>query len=294
MASMKRMGMIVVFGLIFLVFFLGNYPGRAAEQTGDDEKTDDATDVAAFEPDLFAHPEQILKKMQKGDSGIQLVDVRPEGVFAEVRIPGSFNIPLFALKTKAFLKSKQVVVAGDGRSCEELQRACRELRALGFDANILFGGINHWRQAGGLVQGDYFKMEELKFVSPETFYANRFCGKWIVVDATSADSTVSVPWESYPAVSRVEFAPDSESFSKQLATAAKQQPSGFVTVLAVTDSGQTDKTLEDAVRSGSAGFRHIVYLKGGEKVYARFLDDWKRISKDGRQKRSGGWCPGCP
>ena len=281
----------MVIGLIFAVSVLGNSPGRADEQAGDGEKRPDTTDVAAFEPDLFVHPEQILKKMQKGDSGIQLVDVRPEGAFAEVRIPGSFNIPLFALKTKAFLKSKQVVVAGDGRSCEELQRACRELRALGFDANILFGGINLWRQMGGPVQGDYFKMEDLKFVSPQTFYANRFCGRWIVVDATSADSTVSVPWESYPTVSRVEFAPDSESFSKELAMAAKQPPSGFSTVLAVTESGQTDKALEDAVRS--AGFRHIVYLQGGEKAYARFLDDWKRISKDGRQKRSGGRCPGC-
>ena len=53
--------------------------------------------------------ESVLKKLNK-EKEIQLVDVRPKSDFEKIRIPSSINIPLFAVKTKAFLKRKDLQV----------------------------------------------------------------------------------------------------------------------------------------------------------------------------------------
>ena len=57
--------------------------------------------------------ETVLRKLKKKEE-IILVDVRSREAFERFRVPGSINLPLFALKTKAFLKSKPLVLINDG------------------------------------------------------------------------------------------------------------------------------------------------------------------------------------
>ncbi len=60
------------------------------------------------DPAFAISVESVLRKLKKKEK-IVLVDVRNREKFEKIRIPGSINIPLFAIKTKTFLKHKPLV-----------------------------------------------------------------------------------------------------------------------------------------------------------------------------------------
>ena len=89
--------------------------------------------------------ESVLRKL-KGKQEIILIDVRKRDEFEKFRIPGSINIPLFAIRTKAFLKSKSLVLVNEGYNYTQLERECAYLRKSGFRVWLLNGGLYYWRQ----------------------------------------------------------------------------------------------------------------------------------------------------
>ena len=96
-------------------------------------------------PGLFISVESVLQQL-KEKQHIVLVDVRDANDFEKFRIPGSLNIPFFALKTKTFLKKKSLVMINEGFSYSRLEQGCLRLRNAGFaSVSILDGGL---RQPG--------------------------------------------------------------------------------------------------------------------------------------------------
>ena len=90
-----------------------------------------------------------------GDPGQRMiVDVRPADEYAQARVPNSLNIPLYAVKTKLFLKGRRIVLMDQGNMNVVLEEECRKLRAMGFpDVSLWYGGLNAWRRRGGSVEG---------------------------------------------------------------------------------------------------------------------------------------------
>ena len=83
-------------------------------------------------------------------TGSVLVDVRSLDQFKKVRIPGSLNLPLFAIKTKGLLRSRRLVLVGKGDGDGALGAEAAALKALGFEeVKVLRGGIGAWELAGG-------------------------------------------------------------------------------------------------------------------------------------------------
>jgi len=80
--------------------------------------------------------ESVLRKLKKKQE-IVLIDVRNREEFEKFRIPGSINIPLFAIKTKTFLKRKPLVLINEGESYRPLEQECKRLRDTGFTVSIL-------------------------------------------------------------------------------------------------------------------------------------------------------------
>jgi rhodanese-related sulfurtransferase len=83
---------------------------------------------------------------------IALVDVRPEGLFAEGHPLFAASLPLGRLEAEVFdrlpRRSVPVVVYGDGD--EDTAAAVRRLRELGYgDVSALDGGLAGWTAAGG-------------------------------------------------------------------------------------------------------------------------------------------------
>ena len=85
-----------------------------------------------------------------------LVDVRPTGMHEAERIAGSRSIPVpnLELKDLAGVAGKKLVM-----QCQvgvASVRACHKLRAQGWQGELfnLAGGINEWKRAGLLTEGN--------------------------------------------------------------------------------------------------------------------------------------------
>ena len=106
----------------------------------------------------------------KEKQDILLVDVRNKEEFEAFSIPGSVNIPLFAIKTKSFLKPKFLVLLNEGYNYDELEQACEDLRESGFTVWVLHGGLYYWKEKGGRLKGNPFMQKELNKMPPSVFF----------------------------------------------------------------------------------------------------------------------------
>lgn len=122
--------------------------------------------------DLFLSAERLLQTITDRQP-VVLVDIRSEDDFLRCRIPGSINIPLAFIKTKAFLKKKALVLVSQGYDQRYMKAECRRLKQGGFEAAILLGGIFAWRQAGGKLAGDLTALESPVPMAPRRFLSQQ-------------------------------------------------------------------------------------------------------------------------
>jgi rhodanese-related sulfurtransferase/DNA-binding MarR family transcriptional regulator len=102
-------------------------------------------DVAALEP--VAHDE-LLRRL--GDGQVLVLDVRPAAEYASGHIPGAVNVPhdQLAARLAELPAGADIVAYCRGRYCVFAPDAVRLLRANGFSAHPLQGGLPDWRLAG--------------------------------------------------------------------------------------------------------------------------------------------------
>ena len=132
----------------------------------------------------------VMQRLQEPQD-LFLVDVREERQFAQVRISGSLNIPLFAVKTKAFLKTKPVVLIDEGYRPHHLEETCEQLTQAGFEAQFLFGGLNAWRTRSANfnlppLQGDVFAQNVLNRMPPQASFAEGGGKYWLLIDVSAS------------------------------------------------------------------------------------------------------------
>ena len=92
--------------------------------------------------------EELLARLH--DQGVVVVDVRPEDEYRAGHIPGALSVPLG--KLEAFLrqlpKDAEIIAYCRGPYCVFSDEAVALLRAHGFAARRLTGGLPDWRAAG--------------------------------------------------------------------------------------------------------------------------------------------------
>ena len=103
-------------------------------------------------PNDAAATAESIRQALLDQAEIALVDVRPEGLFAEGHPLFAASLPLGRLEAEVFdrlpRRSVRVVVYGDGD--EDTAAAVRRLRELGYgDVSALDGGLAGWTAAGG-------------------------------------------------------------------------------------------------------------------------------------------------
>ncbi len=81
---------------------------------------------------------------------VTVLDVRPAEEFAAGHLPGAVNVPIVELRErlKEFAKGKEVIAYCRGPYCLMSIEAVELLRAKGFKARRLDGGLPQWRLAG--------------------------------------------------------------------------------------------------------------------------------------------------
>ena len=221
-----------------------------------------------------------------------LVDVRPRSEFEKLRIPGSINIDLFAVKTKTFLAPKPIVLINDGYRYRQLEEEARLLRHAGFMVTILDGGLANWRQKNGPLEGDAFFQKDLNKNPPQIFFQERDFDNWVVMDATTANKRMATYFlpESVPMVA----SGDPEQLSAQfnvLRTTHKNTP--FLSLLILNDDGKGCEELETLL--AKAGMMKVFFLQGGIEGYGSFLEQQASLLQPAAQpKKIVGRCATCP
>jgi rhodanese-related sulfurtransferase len=225
--------------------------------------------------------EAVLQKLRERED-LVLIDVRGRTEFDKFRIPGSVNIPLFALKTKTFLKSKPVVLVNEGHQYKQLMDECALLSHAGFTVSILDGGLYQWRRKGGSLEGDVFAQRELNEISLQTYFAGRNSENWMVVYVSVSRKTEphvkDVPWAHIP------LADDPKEFISKLKTARKNySKKEFASILICDENGRTYEEIERQAQA--AKIENVLYLKGGFEAYKTFEQQQMSMA---RAKSAGG------
>lgn len=221
------------------------------------------------------------------------VDVRGAEAHGRVRIPGSLQIPLYAVKTKGFLQSRPVVLVDEGFGSPALEEECRKLRGLGFaDLSLWPGGLNAWRQLGGPLEGDGSAVDRLP---PVALHDVAAAADWLVVDAGGGATDrfagcVAMPFD--PA--------KTDAFISALNAALAARPQA-ASVLIATDAGADYGAIGNVAGKIDA---FVFYLDGGWQAWDahRQMLDAAQHSRTvvaqgagtGNARPRSGGCGGCP
>lgn len=98
---------------------------------------------------------ELKSRLNWGEPGLTIVDVRDHDAFNECRIQGAITMPMpdfLEMAKTALLPGRDIYVYG--ASDEETTSAANMLREAGFSRVAeLKGGINSWREINGAVEG---------------------------------------------------------------------------------------------------------------------------------------------
>lgn len=219
------------------------------------------------DPSLSISADALLHKL-KQNQPITLVDIRPPKEFEIVRIPGSINIPFYAIKTKAFLKFAPFVFVEDGYRYRSMERECGILREAGFKAFYLTGGLNAWKQRGGPLQGKAFEVMALNRIFPHAYYQEKDQEEWLVIDASAKQTPKSM--ELFPNARHMPFI-DVAEFVVNIKKKMESGKSGrSYQLLVFNEEGNQYEKFESNM--SRAGFGNAFYLQGGLMAYEAFID----------------------
>lgn len=273
--------------LFFVLFVTVIFSAQAQSPT----KKDLSNTVKKRNPAFAISAAAVFHKLNKNQT-ITLIDVRGKDQFETVHIPGSINIPLYAVKTKTYLKSTPLILINDGYHHEPLERECAYLRKAGFQAWILFGGLYHWKQKGGSLQGDHFKQEELNKVPPPIFFTERAYEDWIIIDMAptkNAKASSLIPQSTH-----IPFSNKTAVFTATLQkTIAQRKGNPLRSLIFFNEKGEDYKTIEKILHQ--AGYTEVFFLTGGLEAYDRFVTNLAllRQARD-NAKRTIKRCINCP
>ena len=209
---------------------------------------------------------QLAQKL-KSDGTLTIVDVRPSREYARARIPGSLNMPLHFIRTKAFLKKAPFVLVYADMAYRKLEIACRRLRESGFKPLILNGGLGAWVASGGEIAGDLFAAKRFNRIRPEVFHLEKDLDHRLVVDLSGREEeTGSLPPDTLKVTGN-----DSRTTDVIKKLKAMQAEDPYLLVMVLNKNGEDyariDKTLHEN------GLLNASYLAGGIAAYESYLED---------------------
>lgn len=223
-----------------------------------------------------------------------LVDVRQAESFRSLRIPGSLNIPLFALKTTSFLKEKDVILVNEGFLSSDLEAVSRSLVVGGMrSVRVLDGGIASWAAHGGALSGDPASLREIRTVSPGAFAAER--GRRhlpVIVTGVSEE-------EARRHLPEAEFVPfgEGEGFLARLERVVPAAGGARTTTVVMVDKdgglALRAQSLSNEQRFQQSHPAVFFFLEGGLEGYQAYRERQVALLK-GKEKLSAGGCPDCP
>ncbi len=222
-------------------------------------------------PFPYAMTVEALRQRRALNSAMFLVDVRSPEAFERTSIQNSLNIPLFAVKSKDFVKTQPLVLLDEGFRPASLNSSCAQLRDAGFDAWFLLGGLNAWHVSGGELRGDVFAQRDLNQISAQQVFLEHPVDGWLVVDASRFGNEGMV--SPFPHTQFMPFIPDqSARFLSELQQRIRQHMSKFSEaplMLLYTQDGAEYAQIERALADHD--LPPLFFLKGGLHAYTQLM-----------------------
>jgi len=206
-----------------------------------------------------------IKNWQQGQTTV--VDLRSDDQHAEWHVPGSLNIPEYAVKTKAYLKSKPLVLIDDGLSNAALVSACKTLLATGFkNVSIVEGGARRWKQIVGPKEAKKI-VDPMRLITPKQYLTVINEYQWLVValDVDLTEVKGSFGQSNYAA-----YSDDGRGLSHQIdQLKRKRGNSNNYRLLVVSQDGENYSKLDGKILESQLG--SIYFMNGGLEEYRNYL-----------------------
>lgn len=203
---------------------------------------------------------------------VELIDIRSKKEFEEYRVPGSINLSSFEVKSKAFLKSKHLVILGNSLDLIEMGALCKDLKQHGFKkVNIMKDGLMPWKDK---LIGDKAKaIDNWEFgkISPKEFLTLQSKIKWLVLDAREKPIDVhqSIK-EIYAGLEVIPFKSDKKASLERISEfVSAQEINSLYGFLVVTDEGASYEMISEYL--GQNNVNNVFYMDGGIKSYSKYL-----------------------
>jgi len=221
------------------------------------------------------------------------IDVRSAEAYQRDRIPDSIQMPLFAVKTKGFLRDRRVVLVDEGHGSRATEEECRRLRTMGFgDLWIWYGGLNAWQQLGGRL--DRLQPGPLDRIPPADVSDILRSTDWLAVAIGSPADTLG------SAAIELTWDPDDPARLGAVLRQAMAERPQTLCLLIATETGGDYEQLAAAVGTMDA---HVFYLEGGLAAWTAHRQMVNAMQQSGRRstqsravtgggRRTG--CGGCP
>ena len=285
----------IIFGpfvIIFMVIcFLPTKAPPVEKAAGSEGPQSIASTVKKRNPAFAMSVEAVLHKKSEKQP-VTLIDVREKDRFEKANIPGSINIPLYAVKTKTYLKSTPLILINEGYNYDPLERQCAHLRKAGFQVWILNGGLYGWKQGGGPLNGDHFAQAELNKVPSPIFFTEKAYEEWLIIDIRSSKKAQAS--SLIPKAIHIPYSKNTAVFTSRLQKAiAPLKINPLRSLIFFNETGEDYNTIEKVIRN--AGYKEAFFLKGGLAAYERFVTNLALIKQArDNSKRTIKRCLNCP
>jgi rhodanese-related sulfurtransferase len=219
-------------------------------------------------PEFLISVESIIRdRDQKRE--MRLIDIRLAAEFDKLRVPGSLNVPLFAIKTKTFLKQNKIILFDEGYNYGRIEEECKLLRKAGFRVWIMSGGLYAWSQNGGSLEGDGFARKALNRIPAMHFFTVKNDQDWIILNISDNNKKQKMP-EIFPRAIPLSLTKDEVAFvSHYEDVLEKLRRDPFTRVLIIDERGANYDRMERIIRNTS--YKDVFFLEGGREAYGKYV-----------------------
>ena len=103
-------------------------------------------------------PADVHADLQRGATGLRLLDVRSADQYEECHVPGAVSLPARTINAESVRAAglspgDVMVVYCWGPGCNGAAKAALRLSSLGYRVKEMIGGIEYWRREGHPVEG---------------------------------------------------------------------------------------------------------------------------------------------
>ncbi|MEW8693504.1 MAG: rhodanese-like domain-containing protein [Candidatus Thiodiazotropha endolucinida] len=209
--------------------------------------------------------EKVHEKWKRNNN--LLIDTRDAKAFSGNKILGSINLPLYMLKFKDSLQSRNIVLVNKGAQLATLEQSCQALKTQGFkQIAVLQDGMKAWSDTGYPITGDKLAIQDFSDLTPSELMGIITERDWMFIDVDHSSKAlrhlISVP-------SVIEYSEDFASLSEELAAFKATRKPGVITgFLVISQDGRQNGIIKKQFQD--FGIKDVYYLSGGVSGFKRF------------------------